>query len=95
MANEAARPGPYVDTSITRRNVDNGVVPEAGPARSGSRTQGNIRRFYAEDEVEEVDSHDTHPEVDPPAHNPNKWVFGRDPYANNGMVGQEYFNNQG
>lgn len=93
MANEQARPGPYTDVSLTRRNVTNPTAVPQGPARSGSHTQGNIRRFYAEDQVQEVDSTPTN-DVDPPPHSPNHWAFGRDYYKNNGMVGQDFMRNQ-
>jgi hypothetical protein len=62
------------------------------PGPSGSKTLGNIRPVYANDQAEEKDQTASNPGVDPPPHAPNKWDmrsqsgfrYGRDPYANNG-----------
>lgn len=104
--NATAHIDPYTDRSITKRNVaqEVGFEPTDTPKRSGSKTQGNIRRFYAEDRVEEIDQVATNPGVDPPPHSPNSWLIetddegisrSRDYYRNNGMISQGYLENQG
>jgi hypothetical protein len=105
--NNTARIGAYTDRTITRRNVQPTVpVPGPNPPRSGSKTLGNIRRFYAEDKVEEKDQNAAATEnvgVLPPPHSPNSWKIrndaqgvprSRDYYSNNGLIGQSFFDNQ-
>lgn len=90
--------GPYVDQSITTRNPPDATLPD-DPLRSGAKTLGNIRRFYAEDQVEEVDQDATNPAATPPEHAPMGWAIettddgisrSRDPYRNAGMIGQDF-----
>lgn len=86
--NATARVGQYVDTSLTKRNVDNGVVdPDTqGPLQSGSTTLGDIRRFYANDKAEQLDS-PAGSYVAPVSLQTVKggFVHGKDPYANSGI----------
>lgn len=102
--NATAHVGPYVDQDLTKRNVAQAddFVPTDSPKKSGSKTQGNIRRYYAEDQVEEILQTASNEGVDPPPHSPNSWKIrkdaddiprARDPYTNNGMIGQNYLNN--
>lgn len=89
--NNTARRGPYTNRDITKRNSVE-TAAAATPLKSGSKTLGNIRRFYAEDKVEEADQNASNPGVTAPPHSPNSWQRGRDPYANGGMVGQTFYN---
>lgn len=104
--NNKARLNAYTDTKITLRNVAPAVpVPEPEPPRSGSRTLGNIRPVYAEDNRQEIENKDAHPEAVEPKHAPNSWPIitdaqgitrGRDMYRNHGVLGQDDFvQNQG
>lgn len=105
-ANNTEPVGPYVDRALTRRNVDNGVVAEPLPPRSGLTTLGGIRNFYAEDAAKEIDSEvpAENVGVTAPPHSGNSWKIaddaagvprGRDYYRNGGMHGQDYLGNQG
>ncbi len=106
-ANQAARVGPYTDASLTTRNAEETAAASDLPPGSGSTTTGGIRPVYANDqlpETENVAAEGDNVDVDPPPHAPNKWARGtdangnrisRDPYRNNGMVGQTYLENQG
>lgn len=94
--NNPARLNAYTDPNLTKRNA----VPTAGqtvmpptPPPSGSTTLGNIRPVYANDKVQEIDQTASNPGVAIPAQAPNSWVPGRDPYKNQGMPGQEFFDN--
>jgi len=104
--NQTARVGAYVDTALTKRNVVETAAASDLPPGSGSTTLGSVRPVYATDKVEEIASTDAatdNADVEPPAHAANKWVRGtvngrrvsRDPYANEGMIGQDAFKNQG
>lgn len=110
MANETAHAGPYVDQSITKRNVDNEAagltVPTPVPARSGATTLGETKIYETVDQAGA--SLVNHEPGDQGAqaipHSPNSWAIeddadgfprSRDPYRNNGMTGQDFFDNQG
>lgn len=104
--NQTARIGAYTDTDLTKRNVVETAAESDLPPGSGSTTTGSTRAVYAEDQAEEIDNTqaaEDNAAVEPPAHSPNKWAMGtvngqrvrRDPYANAGMHGQSFFNNQG
>jgi hypothetical protein len=101
--NQTAHIGPYTDRSLTTRNPADVDIP-ANPRKTGSADQGNVRRFYAVDKVDEKDSEEAHPEVDPAPHSGNSWqreqdglgiTRSRDPYRQNGMTGQNFFRNGG
>lgn len=105
--NAAARVNAYTDPSLTTRNVTGTAAASDLPApKSPATSQGDIREVYANDQQSNLENDAAATEnvnVDPPPHAPNKWARGtvngrrvsRDPYANNGMVGQTYLNNQG
>lgn len=104
--NNTARVGAYTDTALTKRNVVETAAASDLPAGSGSTTLGGIRPVYANDketELQNTGAEDANGAVEPPAKSPNSWARGtvngtrvsRDPYANQGMVGQSFFNNQG
>lgn len=104
--NNPARVGPYTDPDLTERNVvETAAASDLPPPQSAARSQGSIRPVYANDQAQEIDNTDAATEnaaVAPPAHAPNSWARGtvngrkvsRDPYANQGMVGQSFFNHQ-
>jgi hypothetical protein len=104
--NNPARVGTYTDTDITKRNVVETAAPsDLPPPQSPAISQGSTRPVYANDQAQEIANTDAATEnaaVDPPPHAPNSWARGtvngrkvsRDPYANQGMVGQAFFNNQ-
>lgn len=90
MANETAFPGPYVDQSLTKRNPSHAVPPMGDtPAKSGSTTLGEVTIY----DVPEVDHEPGDQGATEPPHSPNSWKPGRDPYKNNGMVGQDFMKN--
>lgn len=91
MSNEAARPGPYTDVSLTKRNVTNPSAPEPLPARSGSTTLGETKIYEPSGTNHEPG--DQGAETKP--HSPVAWTPGRDPYAVDGAKGQDYLKNQG
>lgn len=104
--NNQARVGAYTDTDLTQRNVVETADASDLPPGSGPTTLGSTRPVYANDQDEEINNQEAaaaNASVDQPAHAPNKWARGtvngrrvsRDPYANQGMVGQSYLNNQG
>ena len=105
--NQTARIGTYTDTSLTQRNVEGTVAPSDLPEpKTIGNSQGDIRPVYANDQnsnIENVAAATENADVEPPPHAPNKWARGtvngrrvsRDPYANNGMIGQDAFKNQG
>lgn len=104
-ANGPARVNAYTDVGLTKRNVTGSVAASDLPPESGSTTLGGIRPVYANDKVEDIDNDaaaTANANVDPPPHSPNSWQIGtvdgrkvsRDPYANQGMVGQPFFNHQ-
>lgn len=93
MANETAHAGAYVDQALTRRNVTNpspdAIVPElSGPTTLGPDTHSNAGDARVEPTIE-------NPTAEVPPHSPPAWTPGRDYYANEGMAGQEFFDNQG
>lgn len=104
--NNPARVGTYTDPALTKRNVvETAAASDLPPPQSPATSQGSIRPVYANDQAQEIANTDAATEnaaVDPPAHAPNSWARGtvggrkvsRDPYANQGMVGQPFFNNQ-
>lgn len=105
-ANRTARVGPYTDAALTRDNVQSVAAASDLPPGSGSTTLGSARPVYANDRAAETANDAAAAEntaVDPPPAAPNSWARGtvngrrvsRDPYANQGMVGQSFFNNQG
>jgi hypothetical protein len=82
MANETAFPGPYVDQSITRRNVVNDAVADPGPAKAGNRTTPT--------KVYETEGTNHSPNNGVVAKKPttgNNW--SRKPYENGGMLDQD------
>lgn len=86
--NATARVGAYVDTSLTKRNIDNGAFDpdDEGPLKSGSTTLGDIRRYYANDKAEALDSADGSHEAPVSLQDVRGGlVHGRDPYANSGV----------
>lgn len=91
MSNETARPGPYTDTSITKRNVTNDSAPTPSPARSGSTTLGGVTVY--EPAGTDHEPGDQGAETKP--NSPTAWAPGRDPYAVDGAVGQDFLKNQG
>lgn len=91
MSNEAARPGPYTDVAITKRNVTNPDAPTPTPARSGSTTLGGVTVYETAGTNHEPGDQDA-PEK---PHSPTAWAPGRDPYANGGGVGQDFLDNAG
>jgi hypothetical protein len=104
--NRTARVGAYTDASLTKRQVVETPAASDLPPASGARTTGGIRPVYANDQATEIDNDDAATEnadVEALPHAPNKWALGevngetvrRDPYANSGMVGQAFFDNQG
>lgn len=105
--NATARVNAYTDTSLTDRNVTGSVAASDLPApKSPANSQGDIRPVYANDKnsnIENVAAATANANVDPPPKSPNKWARGtvngrrvsRDPYANEGMVGQPFFKNIG
>ncbi len=102
-------PDPAIDSTFQRADRDPGITragnpdPEQEstadlPCASGSTTLGNIRPFYANDNLTEIDQNsaeEDNDEVDPPPNSGNAWVPGRDPYAVDGSVDQDYLKNQG
>lgn len=95
--------GPYVDKSITKRNIVQDAPP-VSPPKSGSTTLGSVRGVYAEDGVTEIAkdaSIDNSAAVAPP-HSPNSWKIetidgiprSADPYRNSGLIGRDYLDNQ-
>lgn len=104
--NRTARVGSYTDVGLTKRQVVETAAASDLPPASGAKTTGGIRPVYANDKVAEIDNDAAATEnvaVTAPPHAANKWVMGevngetvrRDPYANSGMVGQAFFDNQG
>lgn len=105
--NSQARLNAYVDQALTKRNVDGDVAASDLPApKTPATSQGDIREVYANDKQSNIENDAAAGEnagVPPPPNSPNSWVRGtvdgkrmsRDPYANQGMVGQTFYNNQG
>lgn len=105
--NNPARIGTYTDPALTKRNVAGEVAESDLPApKSPAKSQGDIREVYASDQKSNIENDDAATEnaaVDPPPQSPNSWARGtvngrrvsRDPYANQGMLGQEFYKNQG
>lgn len=105
-ANQSPRVNAYTDPALTTRNSEETAAASDLPApKSPSNSQGDIRPVYANDQnsnIENVAAATENVNVDPPPAAPNKWARGtvngrrvsRDPYANQGMVGQTFFNNQ-
>lgn len=82
----------YTDRTLTDRNViPTDTVPTPQPTPSGSTTLGAITVY---DPPNTNHTPDNDGAVTPP-HSPNSWKPGRDPYKNNGMVGQDFFRNGG
>lgn len=104
--NNPARIGTYTDPDLTTRNVVETAAASDLPApKSPATSQGDIREVYASDQlsnIENVAAATENADVTPPPKAPNSWARGtvggrrvsRDPYANQGMVGQSFFNNQ-
>ncbi len=78
------------------------------PNKAGSTTLGNIRPFYAEGNVKEIDQVVGDQGAIEPGHSSNSWVIeetddgierGADPYRNQGLSGpdsgRDYLDNQG
>lgn len=80
--------GPYVDQRLTERNLVGQVSEAVDPLRPQDR--GGVKVYDAEGTQKSG-----FPERDPLPNSPNSWKPGRDYYANNGMVGQDFFRNSG
>lgn len=105
--NKPPRVNAYTDASLTTRNASGTAAASDLPApKSPAKSQGDIREVYANDKKSNLENDDAATEnvnVAAPPTAPNKWARGtvngrrvsRDPYANQGMVGQTFFNNQG
>jgi len=105
--NNTARVGTYTDTALTKRNVvETPAASDLPAAPTISTSMGSTRPVYASDKVQEKDNKtaaEENTDVVPAAHAPNSWPrgtvngrkVGRDPYANEGMLGQSFFKNQG
>ena len=102
--NDTPRIDAYTDPALTTRNSEETPVEAPLPAKSGPKTLGNTRPFYAEDLLQEIDQTSAETEnaaVEQPPHSPNSWQmqtrngnrYSRDPYANNGL--DPYLQNQG
>jgi hypothetical protein len=85
--NQTARPGPYTDTSITRRNVTGQSVPTPTPTPSGPTTTGPHTMY----EGSGTDHTPGDQDLASTAGSPNHWKVGRNPYANGGNAGQTQF----
>jgi hypothetical protein len=84
--------GPYVDRSLTKRNPANDDAPASySPEKSGSTTLGEIVVY----DKPGTDHTPGDQGATVPPHSPNSWTPGRDYYKNNGMVGQDFTQNQG
>lgn len=88
--NRTAFIGPYTDRALTVRKPPAQTIADV-PAKSGSTTLGDITVY----DIPTVDHDPGDQGATQPAASGNKWVSGRDPYKNSGMVGQTFFNNQG
>jgi hypothetical protein len=94
----------YTVESLTKRNIQQpgGFVRNNFPLQSGSTTLGNTRPVYANDSKTEITPQAV-TETAPPPNAPEAWAIetvlgyprSRDPYRNNGMIGQPFFNNAG
>lgn len=105
--NVPARINAYTDPDLTTRNVTGTVAASDLPVpKAPSNSQGDIRPVYANDQKSNLENDAAATEnvgVTPPPTAPNKWARGtvngrrvsRDPYANQGMVGQPFFKNIG
>lgn len=105
--NNPARIGTYTDPDLTTRNVSGTAAESDLPApKSPATSQGDIREVYANDQksnIENTAAATANAGVDPPPKSPNSWARGtvngqrvsRDPYANQGMLGQDFYKNQG
>lgn len=81
--NRQARPGPYVDQSLTLENVDStpAAALDVPPPKSPATSQGDIRPVYANDQksnLENTMAAEENQDVDPPPHAPNKWGIETD-----------------
>lgn len=103
--NQTARVGAYTDTSLTKRSVVSVAATSDLPPASSLTTLGSTRPVYASNKDTEIQSNEAetaNAAVTPPPAAPNSWARGtvngrrvsRDPYANGGMVSQNFFNNQ-
>lgn len=101
--NQAARVGAYTDPHLTMRAVAGVAAPSDLPAKTGSASLGNTRAMYAADRKTTIQgtAKTLNAGLAAPPRSPNSWFMGtvngrrvsRDMYANQGMVGQSYFNN--
>jgi len=89
MSLEPARTGPYTDPNITFRNPPSQTIVPT-PAKSGPTTLGGVTVYDAAGTNHEPGAQG----ATKPANAPLGWQPLRDPYRNNGMVGQDFFNNQ-
>lgn len=78
---------PYTDQNLTARNPSHTDITPTPPYNN------NQEQVPVYDPAGRQTSGFSH--VAAPAVSPNSWVEGRDPYKNNGMVGQPSFNNGG
>jgi hypothetical protein len=102
-----ARIGTYTDPDLTTRNsVETLAESDQPPKKAPGNSQGDIRPVYANDQLSNIENDaaaTANASVEPPPKSPNSWARGtvngarvsRDPYANQGMVGQPFFNHQG
>lgn len=86
----AAFPSPYTDLDITTRGPYSQSITNALPSAADANL--GPTPVY---EVAGTDHEPDNSAVEPPAHAGSKWVLGRNPYANDGAVGQEFLDNQG
>lgn len=105
-SNNPARIGTYTDPALTVRNsVETAAASDLPAPKSPATSQGDIREVYANDKqsnIENVAAATENAAVEPPPKSPNSWARGtvngarvsRDPYANQGMVGQSFYQNQ-
>lgn len=105
--NDAPRIGTYTDPDLTTRNsVETAAASDLPAPKSPATSQGDIREVYANDQQSNIQNTAAATEnagVEPPPKSPNKWARGtvngqrvsRDPYANQGMIGQDFYKNQG
>ncbi len=84
---QQARPGPYVDQSLTQRGPYTQDGDPVTPAPSNANTTGQTSVYDVAGTDHTPDNSDA-PAV-PAA--PASWKPGRDPYKNQGMVGQDFF----
>lgn len=87
--------GPYVDQSITTQGPYSQSDAAPNPAKSNAATLGEVSVYNITGRLTSLtDIATANASATTRAYSPNSWTVGRDPYANGGMVGQTFFNNQ-